>query len=480
MDMANSKSFSYSLSVLSLITLSPFWAPAEAWAQAIRCEQLFFKSEHWGLPNDSRVDWNSTVSLLRALQQSESLGLVGYQFSKAWDTAVYWTKTAIPQKGRVPLVDPDSRAVFLFIHGSGTMKSSGKNFIANMNQVAKLGYSAVSIDLPFHAAGPRHPKYNDSFTFMEWLKAIVMELKKSGKPVYLAGHSFGPDVIFEFVTRYPKLVDGVVGLSPASFTKELERWYEQYTSKMSFGGDVASNDAGGQWAYQVSRGFLWSKGRLPDPTLVNPNLKMRILSGNMEEYVPAPLDPQTLKLLGPNTYDISVPLRQRFQKAEITIEPGIGHYLFEHRDAQGNNVVLRELLAIDGVTMSKDNLKKMIDTTSDGKSKYSASLQLLRRYHQDPLFATWLQQQMPTRHIENYLRLLDEARAKKIEISYQEALEARFKEIGAEIMKYAEAHPEFAARFEKQLQEAKKKGYDQALFFPYLQEVLSKNPESVR
>jgi hypothetical protein len=48
-----------------------------------------------------------------------------------------------------------------------------------------------------------------------------------------------------------------------------------------------------------------------------------------------------------------------FQNATITVEPGIGHYLFEHLDRNGHNVVLRELLAVDGETPA--NSKKLID-----------------------------------------------------------------------------------------------------------------------
>lgn len=224
-----------------------------------------------GLP-EIKINWHDDISYIEGNQKLETLGLVDTYFSTAKDTQIYYTKTAIPNsKGQTPLVDPQSKAVFIFFHGSGTMKSGGRNFIANMNTLAKLGYSALSFDMPFHSEGSRDEKFNNAFYFMEWVKNIVDEVKKSGKPVILAGHSFGPDVILEFATRYPKKIDAVVALSPAGFTKELSRWYDQHTSKMKFGGEVAENEAGGLWAGTMSKQFLWSKKKLADPTQINPD-----------------------------------------------------------------------------------------------------------------------------------------------------------------------------------------------------------------
>jgi pimeloyl-ACP methyl ester carboxylesterase len=318
---------------------------------------------------EQKVEFKDDLSFLSTMQRQEQLGVVGTFFSKEWDTQVFYTQTAIPKNGKTPLVDPDSRAVYVFFHGSGTQKSSGRNFIANMNTLSRLGYSAIAIDMPFHAEGPRGEKYKQSSEFMEWVKKIVTEAKKSGKPVYLAGHSFGPDVILEFISRYPKLADGVVGLSPASFTKELDRWYENFTTKMKFGGDVPENAPGGEWAYLMSKQFAWSKHKLADPTKVNPDMRVRILSGDREEYVPAPLDKETYAVVGRNTYDVSVPLKKLFSNATITIEPGIGHYLFDHVDASGMNVVLRELLAVDGQVATKDFLKNRAYEVANERKK---------------------------------------------------------------------------------------------------------------
>lgn len=421
---------------------------------------------------DEKVEFKDDLSFLSAMQKQEQLGVVGTYFSKEWDTQVYYTQTGIPKNGKTPLVDPDSRAVYIFFHGSGTQKSSGRNFIANMNTLSRLGYSAIAIDMPFHAEGPRGEKYKKSSEFMEWVKNIVTEAKRSGKAVYLAGHSFGPDVILEFISRYPKLADGVVGLSPASFTKELDRWYQNYTTKMKFGGDVPENVQGGEWAYLMSKQFAWSKQKLADPTKVNPDLKVRILSGDREEYVPAPLEKDTYAVVGQNTYDVSVPLRKLFSGATITIEPGIGHYLFDHVDAAGTNVVLRELLAVDGQVANKDFLKNRAYEVSNERKKVTEAVAMAKKYQQDQLFRSWVDQKYGAERVQIFISRGNEALAQKIATEYETDLLGRMSSIYKRILETKNTHPEFYAKYKDMIDRASPNKLDQTLFYPYLQNVL--------
>lgn len=449
--------------------------PNLAWA--LSCHQIHLNVTELNQQRGyalEKINYHNDYSLLKVMQQQEQLGLVNTFFSKKWDTQVYYTHTAIPgSKGRTPLIDPEAKAVYIFLHGSGTMKSSGRNFIANMNTLGKLGYSAIAVDMPFHAEGPRHARYNRVNDFMEWLRPIVLEAKASGKPVYLAGHSFGPDVILEFVSRNPRLVDGVVAMSPASFTKELDQWYQQNTSRMNFGGDVAPNEAGGLWAGRISSQFLWSRGRLPDPTQINPNLKIRVLSGNREEYVPAPLDPVSLKVIGDNTYDISVPLKKIFSRAEVVIEPNIGHYLFDHVDRNGYNVVLRELLAVDGVQISKQTIRNMLERTSAERLAYTTDILVAKRYTQDPVFRAWADLKYGTGQLSRKVQNGNEALAKKITADFEVEHTARMNLIYQKILATKETHPDFYNRYKDQIDRADPKKIDQSLFYPYYQQVLS-------
>lgn len=436
------------------------------------CQAVFLSSAQEAIV----VDWKSDRSYIETMKLKESMGQVDTFYSEKWETQIYHSNTGIPNaKGKAPLVDPESRAVVIFFHGSGTMKSSGRNFIANMNSLANMGISSISLDMPFHAKGPRSDKYNDSNYFMEWLRSIVLEAKKAGKPVYLAGHSFGPDVALEFATRYPKLIDGVIGLSPAGFTKVLANWYDKFTSKMKFGGNVEPNDAGGEWAYRMSQQFHWAKGKLADPTLVNPKLNVRILSGNREEYVPAPLDPVTGLPSGDNTYDVSVVLRKLFRNASITIEPGVGHYLFEAVDSNGYNVVQRELLL--GMGENPANLKKLIEQTREENKNLDLSGQMAKKYSQDPLFRAWADMNYgPFTVLKMALQGQDRF-AKKVYDSYLVAQKEREMELFNKVLNSKTTHPEFYEKYRHLIDKMNPKVLDNTLFVPWLQQVL-KNGES--
>lgn len=417
------------------------------------------------------IDWWNDVSYIETLQRSEALGLVRSEYSEKWQTQVFYANNGTPNhKGQLPLVDRNSKGVFILFHGSGTSKSSGKNFSGNMNTLAKLGYSSIAVDMPFHNNGPRDEKFKNAFYFMEWVKQIVLEAKKYNLPIYLAGHSFGPDVILEFAARYPKLIDGVVALSPAAFNKELQKWYENYTTKMKFGGDVPANDEGGHWAWLVSQQFLWSKGRLADPTVVNKNLKIRILSGDREEYVEAPLHPETLLPIGQNTYDISVPLLRLLKNSVVTIEPGIGHYLFDHLDATGINVVTRELLLVAGEDPKR--IKAISDGLRNDLLLLQPAVQLQKRYAQDDLFRAWADKVFGKGKVLSIARYSTDNHVQKVLAEYENAKKAREFELYQKILLEKEKNSDFYLRFKNLIDGFNPKKVDTTLFYPYLAMVL--------
>jgi hypothetical protein len=454
------------LSVNVLVASLPIYGYPMA---AVTCLKVH-SSDQRGLP-EIKIDWKNDQSYLEGMQRKEVLGQVDTFFSKEWDTQVYYTATGLPNAlGRAPLVDPESKAVFIFFHGSGTMKSGGRNFIANMNILANLGYSAISFDYPFHSQGSRNVRMHENQYFMEYVKKIVMEAKKSGKPVILAGHSFGPDIIHEFNTRYPKLVDGIASISPAGFTKELEKWYDNHTTKMNFGGDVAENRDGGLWAGNISKQFIWSKGKLPDPTQVNPSQRMIILSGDREEYVPAPLGGPNNTPIGPNTYDISVPLQKLFKNAKIIIEPGIGHYIFEHVDKDGHNVVLRTLLQAAGADIKQ--MKQMTEATRADQDLWAQSEKAARKYSQDPLFKAWADEIYGPGTVLRLARQQKETWAKKLMEDYQSAKLNRELEIHQRILATKQTNPDFYAKYKTLIDNSKPHKPDVALFYPFLNLVL--------
>lgn len=447
--------------------------PNNVLAQANQCTQLFNENiKHRGVV-EPKFDWSDDKSYIETLQRKAALGQVSTFFSDKWDTQIYYTKTADPNlKGEVPLVDPDSKAAFIFFHGSGTKNSGGKNFIANMNTLANMGYSAISMDMPFHSDGPRDPKYYEANYFLEWARSIVLEVKKSGKPVYLAGHSFGPDVMLELTTRYPKLMDGVIAISPAGFTKELSHWYDNYTTKMKFGGSVESNDAGGEWAAAMSSQFMWHRSKLADPTVVNKKLKLHIMSGNMEEYVPAPIGGENLTPIGENTYDIRIPLKKIFNRAQITIEPGIGHYIFNHTDANGINAVNRELLLL--VDEDPKQMKNLYEAIKSESSLLHQSGRLGKRYAQDPIFKDWADRYYGPKKALQVASNKQDGLATKMMKEFDLAQIEREKEIHLKIMNTKTTHPDFYNKHKSYIDGLNSNKVDRSLFISYATEVLKK------
>ncbi len=464
---------------LSLLLISTLFAPsiglskskgAKSCKAAVGSEKLamVIKPDADG----QKVDFKNDRDFLGAAQHREIFGQVKGFTSEKFQTQMYVTSTGTPNhKGEIPLVDPKSKAVYIFFHGSGTMKSSGRNFIVNMNALANLGFSAISMDMPFHAKGPKGEEFNKVEHFMTWVRSIVLEAKKSGLPVVLAGHSFGPDVILEYVTRYPKDVDGVVALSPAGFTKELDAYQMNVTEKMNFGGDVAENVEGSTWAGTMGPQLLWNKKKLADPTVVNPNLKVRILTGMKEEYFPAPLDPVTGLPAGDNTVDVSIPLKEMLKNSVVTREPGIGHYLFDHVDQNGDHAVTRELLAALGYNPKQ--IKTMIEEVRAAAENVMPTERILIRYAQDVLFRSWADATYGAGKIPKIAAQQSDGLATKIINEYRFALKGREEEIYQKILATKTTHPEFYAKYQKTIDAHNPKKVDMTLFPQYFTEILA-------
>ena len=399
-----------------------------------RCEVLFSKSPSAmrrmvGGVNRKIEDWNSDKAFSRLLSANEKNGQVASVLDRKLETEVYYTATGLADaNGRVPRIDPEAKAVVVFFHGSGTAQSGGANFVANMNRLANLGYAGMSFDLPFHANGPTRDQFKNVDFFMKWIHEVLRPARESGKPVFLVGHSFGPDVIAEYLYRYPQAVDGAALLSPAGFNPELQAWYDSHTSKMKFGGDVAESTLGGQWAGQIAEGFKWSKSEgVGDPTVANPNLHVEVLSGDREEYVPGPVGGKGKTPIGQNTYDLRAALQPFFKNANIVIEPGIGHYIFTHNDSKGQNVVMRTIYKLLGFDGTKEET-----VARDISSKNSArpyAVQLAQLMATDSLFQSWLVATEREGLATGLTRASNNVQSEKLIVLYKEAFKARVKAV---------------------------------------------------
>lgn len=274
-------------------------------------------------------------------KKQTSQGRVIGQFDKELDTWLYHTYAAeLNTKGEVPLVASDAEAVVIFFHGSGTAKSSGINAQQLFNSLVEYKVAGVSFDYPFHGKGPHSEKFNDKKYFIDWLNKIVQKVKAYGKPIYLVGHSYGPDAIAEYLTYYPFEVQGAMFMSPAGFDPILSNWYKQKTSKMNFGGDVQENPLGSTWAGLMSAQYVWNRSQGQyDPSIRNPDLNLQLLYGNWEEYAPAPTGGKNKTPIGKNTYSIGDAFKKHIRNVNLIELDGIGHYLFDHQDSKGRNSV---------------------------------------------------------------------------------------------------------------------------------------------
>lgn len=465
--------------VLSLFVTALFISKASASESLLQCQSVF--KSFLDIPLYQRGgeapewDHDDPIQYIHEYFEATKWGVVRNIFDRDLDTRIYYTATGVPQPGsrQAPLIDPTSRGVFIFFHGSGTMQSSGRNFYGIMNYMSDLGFSSIAIDLPFHSEGPIKSQFYDAQYFMNWIHKLVVRIKAYGKPVYLVGHSFGSDVVSEFAYRYPFEIESGVALSPAGFNEELEVWYKTKTSKMRFGLDTPSNHAAEEWAETVLKGFVWNKRKkgYVDPTQLNPQLKMRMMSGDREEYVPGPIGGSSNSPIGKNTYDIGEAYKQYFSNATTTVEPGVGHFIFNHADENGHNIVYRELLYAAGLSPFDD--KAMRKQQVEIIDSQSPSERLAYLYAFDKIFQRWVDKNFGgSGLVERVGTQQNDTLAKKIFHEYEtHRRHKEHDELMGLVIKYADTHPHFYQANEKMIKEAKKGKFIDALLVRYLQVV---------
>jgi hypothetical protein len=229
----------------------------------------------------------------------------------------------------------------------------------------------------------------------------------------------------------------------------------KYTSKMKFGGDVMSNTAGGEWAGEVSRQFGWSQGQFGDPTLANPELKLNILYGDREEYYPAPVGGANRTPIGRNTYDVAPFLRNLFSRANLVVAEGIGHYLFDHKDANGNVVVMRELLKMLGEDIR--NSRPTLDRIGQQREARGYANKLAHMSRFDYIFQSWLNMKYSSRVVSEIYQTQDQRRAQIILQEFAVALEVRMKQIMRNVANTQFTDPDFYAEFRSQIEDSVKK-----------------------
>ncbi len=340
-------------------------------------------------------DIKSDLDYISERRYQNSFGNVSSFYDNELQTRIYHSVTApVDESGKVPVVDRNSKGLFVYFHGSGTENGSGSNFNYKGNRLSVLGYSSLSFDYPFHGDGPIDSSFGNAGNFMEYINTLINKYRVPGQPVYLVGHSFGVNVIAEYISVYPYSVDGAVLLSPAGFTRTLARWAKEKTVPMlrTFP-HFSYNEMGARWAAYINRSFQWQKwGKkrsYEDPTKTNPELRVRVVSGEYEEFIPGPLDEKGLPEKAPRTYKVLRVMKLLFSKAEVTLEPKVGHLVQSHTDSDGHDLVLRELLKVAG-----ENISDSKTISGQTKKKREATLSefdlAVHKTVLDPFFKGWL------------------------------------------------------------------------------------------
>ncbi|MBL7557378.1 MAG: alpha/beta fold hydrolase [Bdellovibrionaceae bacterium] len=356
----------------------------------------FYLSNRWKQKEvyEAVPDLKSHYEFLAEKRSQNNSGKMTSYFDTELQTRIYYAATAKPDRlGNIPVMDPLSKGLVIYFHGSGTENGSGANFNYKGNKLSTLGYSSVSMDYPFHRDGPINSKYGEVKLYSEYILQLIQKFRIEGKPVVLVGHSFGVNIIAEFITRYPFAADAAVLLSPAGFNEDLATWAKEKTSLMlkSFP-HFSYNELGARWAGFINRQFTWSKEsrrKFKDPTLVNPKLHVRVVSGEWEEFVPGPLDENGLPAKQPRTYDILGEMKKFFSRATTVMEPGVGHLIHSHTDVNGQDLILREILAANGEQIA--DAKEIADSVNKERKKILTEIdQGIHKQKLEPFFREWL------------------------------------------------------------------------------------------
>ncbi|MFL5811948.1 MAG: alpha/beta fold hydrolase [Bdellovibrionia bacterium] len=396
----------------------------------------------------------SFLSDLEYLEEKKALaglGVVATEFDPKFKTRVHFTATAKPlEDGTIPRVDPAARANYIYFHGSGTMAAGGNTFSGKQNSLAGLGYNSIGFDYPWHKDGNVSREMLNLDKFTDYLHEFIQAHRVPGQPTYLVGHSFGPSVIKAYVRRHPKGADGAVWLSgPMDDAPELEEWSQNQLKQMqAFWTDTKSNEKGGTWAGIITRQAEQDAEKFPDPT-DNPDFKLRVLIGQDEEYIPRDLqhlDEKGMPKKGtPLSFDFCAWVKKQFKNAICTVEPGVGHMIFAHRDAEGSDIILRELAAING-----DDIRNAKEMKKSLPQRVEIDI-FAQKYRLEPLFKKWLDAKAGPVGYLTMLKERDMKAIKALQTEWKSVIENRNLSLMKNIQATEQWAPEFYAEHKAEI-----------------------------
>lgn len=399
---------------LSLILFSSFLnaneEASEVTAVANKCANASRKA---GLSKAASKMAHRFIEMTHGKDATRSEGLLVQRYHEGMRTTIYHTASEPLADGSVPLIDPASKAVAIFFHGSGTEKSSGRNFIHNMNSLANEGISCMAMDLPFHGKSKADTLQYKKQEFMKALHKVIAPAKASGKKIILFGHSFGPDIAAEYAKTYPGDVDHIILVSPAPSGSEPHEWmYKNVTEPgmplVTQGqGTVTDNERGGEWAGSMGAQFNWLKEGIPS------SVGVTVMIGSKDEWQ-NPIShrglPKWANLIKPTKgspalgnekiaqklgvkpkYDYTDGLeviKEAIPHADFQIVDDWGHYIFEAEVLEKRrgketpvNLINKTILDVAGINVDERGMKK---------EDRSSRLKLRLLYENSATFRDWL------------------------------------------------------------------------------------------
>lgn len=366
-----------------------------------------------------------------------------------WDydlgTYIYYGSTTIQTDKKIVL-NQSAKGLVIYCPGAGTQNEGGHVFNYKANSLTRLGFDTISFDYPWNSFSER----NDNL--IKFLRRVIQKYSQEGVPITLVGHSFGTNLILEYMHLLGedmKMVEGVVGFSPIGTDEGLTReWVHKFSRRLLlrrgihiqenqdrsrrvglevngvdgerswFNGSVYSEnfqqtygDSLKQIKYRthdpgfktMSLNFAHS---LKTPSVITENPKFRIVIGDNDEFLPRLKSPGS-KVLDPDGttvyWDGILNFKKAFPYLSLVKLSGVGHGVFRSTEG-GQDVVIREILAGAGYKLGEveTELKK---TQSDSLSRVTATDRFLEMYyHSEPGLPEWFKIQFGSIDVSTLLK----------------------------------------------------------------------------
>lgn len=120
---------------------------------------------------------------------------------------------------------PHPKAIIIFVHG---LADHVGRYNCLINYFARRGFGICMFDLRGHGRSDGRRTHIDHFSDYLYDISQFIEFIKKGSPhapIFLMGHSFGGQLVLNFVVKYSKALRGIVVLSPCIDIKvNIPKW----------------------------------------------------------------------------------------------------------------------------------------------------------------------------------------------------------------------------------------------------------------